>query len=69
MKPADLALDVCKIANQDSRDYINGSKIETGLDWLPDEHQKENLSFNLTRGLQMRFALMLPYKEHWSQVL
>ena len=25
------------------------------------------LSFNLTRAVQMRFALLLPYKEYWDQ--
>ena len=68
LKPADLALETCKILNSRTLSYLNGELIQTEFSWLPEEHKTQNLKYNLTKALQMRFALLYPYKENWDEV-
>merc|ERR1712130_668886 len=67
LTPADLSLELCKVLNQDTLDYVNGIEQEIDVEWLPSRHSPHNLSTNLTRALQFRFVALGPYREHWAQ--
>lgn len=68
MTPAELAIETCVSLNSLTLEYLAGSKLsELPVSWINAEHQPSILSNNLTTALQLRYALLLPYKEHWAE--
>ena len=68
MTPAELAIETCVSLNSLTLEYLAGSKLsELPVSWINAEHQPSTLSNNLTTALQLRYALLLPYKEHWAE--
>jgi len=49
-------------------EYLGGAVLpELPVSWMSAEHIPSTLSNNLTTALQLRYALLLPYKEHWAE--
>lgn len=68
MTPAELAIETCVSLNSLTLEYLGGSKLsELPVSWINAEHTPSTLSNNLTTALQLRYALLLPYKEHWAE--
>ena len=68
MTPAELAIETCVSLNSMTIDYLGGANLsELPASWINAEYIPTTLSNNLTTALQLRYALLLPYKEHWAE--
>ena len=68
MTPAELGIETCISLNGLTLDYLAGKHIgEIPVSWINETHLPSTLSNNLTAALQLRYALLLPFKPHWAE--